>query len=284
LFADVGIEGMVVDGGPHPLTGAELANTAAVGGISTWGMFRIESVIDPLLEGGLGADEVLVRLETAIGDAAADGAVACKTVLAYRTGLAVDATATLRDARESLLGSESVPVRRRAKALRDLAFRRSLAQCADLGLPMQVHTGFGDSDIQMAQADPLGLEDLLRTPEAERAAVVLIHAAYPWHEKVAYLAAVRPSVWTEFSLVNLLSPATSADRLLRLVELAPTGRILTGSDGHGAPETHWQALWVLREAWSIVRDRLGGVARDRWLDEVESALLHDNAQQLYRLG
>ena len=95
---------------------------------------------------------------------------------------------------------------------------------------------------------------------------------------------MRPSVWAEFSLVNLLSPATSADRLLRLVELAPTGRILTGSDGHGAPETHWQALWVLREAWSMVRDRLGGVARDRWLDEVESALLHDNARQLYRLG
>ena len=32
--------------------------------------------------------------------------------------------------------------------------------------------------------------------------------------------------------------------LLRLLDLAPTGRLLVGSDGHGVPETHWFALGV----------------------------------------
>jgi hypothetical protein len=285
LFADVGLAGMLLDGGPRYVDPDALAGYRdAAGGIPMWPLLRLESVIDPLLSAGGGADEILDAVRAAVSAAAGAGAVGCKTVLAYRTGLAVDADATLADARRSVRdGGDGVPVRRRAKALRDLVLRRTLAQCGELGLPVQVHTGFGDSDLRLVDADPLGLDDLLRTPEARRAAVVLIHAAYPWHEQVAYLAAVRASVWAEFSLVNLLSPATSADRLLRLIELAPAGRILVGSDGHGSPETHWFALGVLRDAWAQVRARLGGLARDGWLDDVERAIFADNARALYRL-
>jgi predicted TIM-barrel fold metal-dependent hydrolase len=285
LFADVGLSGMLLDGGTHFVDPGALAEYESVaGGIPMRSLLRLETVIDPLLAAGCGADEVLDAVGEAVSAAAAAGAVGCKTVLAYRTGLAVDADATLADARRSVRDAGTdLPVPRRAKALRDLVLRRALAQCGELGLPVQVHTGFGDSELRLADADPLGLDDLLRTPEARRAAVVLIHAAYPWHEQVAYLAAVRESVWAEFSLVNLLSPATSADRLLRLVELAPTGRILVGSDGHGPPETHWFALGVIRDAWARVRAGLGGLARDGWLDDVERAILADNARTLYGL-
>lgn len=283
LFDDVGVAGMLLDGGPHPVGPSQLHELQAVSGVPSWSLFRIEAVLDPLIEQNLGAEEILSAVSDAVAEAAAAGAVGCKTVLAYRTGLAVDAAATMADARRSLEGGSAEPTRRRGKALRDLVLRRTMAQCGDLGLPLQVHTGFGDSDLRLVDADPLGLDEVLRTPEGQHAAVVLIHAAYPWHEKVAYLAAVRPSVWAEFSLVNLLSPATSGQRLLNLIELAPTGRILVGSDGHGAPETHWYALGVLRRAWAEVRDQLGGIARDSWLDEVERAIFAGNARELYRL-
>jgi predicted TIM-barrel fold metal-dependent hydrolase len=113
---------------------------------------------------------------------------------------------------------------------------------------------------------------------------VLIHAGYPWHEQVAYLAATRQSVWAEFSLVNLFSPLTTADRLLRLIDLAPTSRMVLGSDGHGSPETHWFALGTLREAWSDIAQRLGPLVRARWLDDVERAIFAGNALELYRNG
>jgi predicted TIM-barrel fold metal-dependent hydrolase len=274
---------MLLDGGPHPVGPSRLQELQTVSGIRTWSLFRIEAVLDPLIEQGLGAEAILAAVSDAVAAAAAAGAVGCKTVLAYRTGLAVDAEATLADARRSLESGGTEPARRRGKALRDLVLRRTMAQCGELGLPLQVHTGFGDSDLRLVDADPLGLDDVLRTPEGRHASVVLIHAAYPWHEKVAYLAAVRSSVWAEFSLVNLLSPATSAQRLLKLIELAPTGRILVGSDGHGAPETHWFALRVLRRAWAEVRDQLGGITRESWLDGVEEAIFAGNARELYRL-
>lgn len=286
LFDDVGLITMLLDGGPQPLDPPALADYAALTNRPLRSMFRVEAALDPMIEAGLGAQEILDGVSDAISAAAATGAVACKTVLAYRTGLAVDATATLLDAQASLNTphNDALPIRRRGKALRDLVLRQTLAQCGDLELPLQVHTGYGDSELRLADADPLGLDDILRTPEGQHAQVVLIHAAYPWHEKVAYLAAARTSVWAEFSLVNLLNPATSARRLLELIELAPTTRILVGSDGHGPPETHWFALTVLRQAWAQVRTQLDALTRPSWLDEVEHNIFANNARTLYRLS
>ena len=207
-----------------------------------------------------------------------------KTVLAYRTGLRVDPGTTLEQARDSVAhtATDGVAVRRRAKALRDLVLLRTLEQCAAHGLPLQVHTGFGDGDVRLVDAEPILLDDLLRTPVASAAPVVLIHGGFPWHEQVAYLAAVRPMVWAEYSLANLMSPTTTADRLLRVVDLAPTDRVLLGTDGHGPPETHWFAACVLREAWVDVRRRLDGTTRTAWLDEVEHGIFAGNARLLYR--
>lgn len=127
------------------------------------------------------------------------------------------------------------------------------------------------------------LEDVLRKPEGEAARVVLIHGGFPWHEQVAYLAAVGLGVWVESSLSNLVSPASTADRLLRLLDLAPTGRLLVGGDGHGVPETHWFALGVVRDGWSVMQDRLGAASRAGWIDDVERNVLADDGRRLYRL-
>lgn len=127
------------------------------------------------------------------------------------------------------------------------------------------------------------LEDVLRKSEGEAARVVLIHGGFPWHEQVAYLAAVGLGVWVEFSLSNLVSPASTADRLPRLLDLAPTGRLRVGGDGHGVPETHWFALGVVRDGWSVMRDRLGAASRAGRLGGVERNVFADNARRLYRL-
>lgn len=118
LFDDVGLDGMLLDGGPHPLGAARLHELQTVSGVPSWSLFRIEAVLDPLIEQGLDAEEVLSGVSDAIAAAAAAGAVGCKTVLAYRTGLAVDAGASLADARRSLAAGTAEPTRRRGKALR----------------------------------------------------------------------------------------------------------------------------------------------------------------------
>ncbi len=282
LFADVGLTGMLLDPGAETFpTGRGVAAYAELAGAPMWELVRIEPLVDRLIGAGTRTPEILAAVDGLLAAAAARGAVGAKTVLAYRTGLAVDPYASVQAAEQSL--DSRLPVRRRAKALRDLLFRHVLATCAELDLPLQVHTGFGDSDLRLAGADPVLLDDVLHTPEGEAAKVVLIHGGFPWHEQVAYLAAVRPGVWVDFSLSNLVSPATTADRLLRLLDLCPTGRLVVGSDGHGAPETHWFALHVLRDAWAVVRARLGSATRTGWLDDVEQAVFTGNVRALYRL-
>lgn len=285
LFTDSGTTGMVMDAGWQGAAPGAADAYAGVSGLPVWELARLEPVIDRLLGEDLTVREIIDAFDSFIETAARGGAVGFKTVIAYRTGLAVEADVSVARAEKGLATdrASNVAVRRSGKALRDLLFVRLLGHCGDLDKPLQVHTGFGDSEIRLAESDPLLLEEALRTPAASRADVVLIHASFPWHEQAGYLASVRPRVWTEFSLCNLFSPVTTADRLLRILDIAPAGRITFGSDGHGPPESHWFGIVVLRDAWRAVRDRLAGMASQGWLDDAERRMFEANARALYRL-
>jgi predicted TIM-barrel fold metal-dependent hydrolase len=246
----------------------------------------LEPVIDRHISEGDGVVEVIDAVDAFMDQAVRDGVVGFKTVIAYRTGLAVDVGVS-RVRAERNLGSDrgaGLPVRRTGKSLRDLLFIHVLERCADLQRPLQVHTGIGDSEIRLAESDPLLLDEALRSPAASSSDVVLIHGSYPWHEQAGYLASVRPRVWTEFSLCNLFSPMTTADRLLRILDIAPAGRITVGSDGHGIPESHWFGAVVVRDAWEDVRKRLRGSVREGWLDDVRERIFERNARELYGLS
>jgi predicted TIM-barrel fold metal-dependent hydrolase len=286
LFADAGTTGMLMDAGWHGMPPGSAQRFAEVAGVPVWELVRLETVVDGLLADGASADEILHDVDAYMERAVRDGAVGFKTILAYRTGLAVDVTVTRERAERELSNDRAagVAVRRTGKALRDLIFLRTLERCAELHRPLQVHTGFGDSEIRLAESNPLLLDEALRTPAASAVDVILIHGSFPWHEQAGYMASVRPRVWVELSLSNLFSPATTADRLLRLLDIAPAARTTLGSDGHGLPESHWFGTVVLRDAWAQVRDRLRMSVSERWLDDVEQRIFEGNARELYSLG
>ncbi|MGC2192570.1 MAG: amidohydrolase family protein [Candidatus Dormiibacterota bacterium] len=284
LFADARIEGLVLDPGsyqedPAPAT-QEMATITAT---KVRPIMRLDPLLDRLISEGLTASEILAAAEQAVHQAPDQGYVGLKTILAYRTGLKVDPDATLKEADASLKNTKELPTRRRGKALRDLICRKTLGWATELDLPIQFHTGFGDSELRLSEADPLLLEELLLTPEGTAATVVLIHGSYPWHEQLAYLTLVRPNVHAELSLFNLFAPVTVAQRLERVLELAPASRVMCGTDGHGSPETYWFAAHVLREAWAKVRqDWAAAGARKAWLTSLEDSIFRANAARLYR--
>jgi hypothetical protein len=283
LFDDAGIDGMVMD---EPVNEpSNPGDYAAIAGRPIWSMARIDPLVDDLLDRGASAAEVVSAVEAAMNDAASGGAVAFKTALAYRTGLHVVPDVTLDDAQRSLDAEAAVPVRRRGKPLRDLVMRTALGRAADLDLPFQIHTGFGDSYLRLTESSPLLLEELLRTPEGAKARVVLIHGSFPWHQQAAYLASVRPNVWVELSLSNLFAPVGTSERLVQMLDIAPTGRILLGSDGHGAPETHWFGCRTLLDAWRDAERLLAQAgARHDWVERTRRALFEENARAVYALS
>lgn len=283
LFADAGIEGMIIDEGVSTAEAGSLEQYSEVAGVPMAYLARIDPLVDEAIGQGATAIEIVEAVSSFMADAAAGGAVGFKTVLAYRTGLGVDPAADL-DAAESSLRDEVV-VRRRGKPLRDLVMRRLLGVAHELDRPVQIHTGFGDSEIRLAESHPLLLEELLRTREGSAAEIVLIHGSHPWPEEAAYLAATRPNVYVELSLSNLFVPLKVSDRLARLLDMAPREKLIMGSDGHGSPETHWFACNQLKQAFSEVSDLIvaaGG--RPSWVEETRQAVFAENARRLYSLS
>ena len=283
LFADAGIKGVVLDPGWRlDATTAQAERFEELIGCPVRPILRLEPLIDRMVAEGALAQEVFDAVRDAVEQAPASGYRGFKTIIAYRTGLAVDPTADLERAQRSLDETAGLPPRRRGKALRDLILRSALGWAAELGLPFQIHTGFGDSEIRLSEANPLLLEELLLTPEGRAATVVLIHGAYPWHEELAFLTLARPNVYAEISEFNLYAVATVANRLEQILDFAPTARVLCGTDGHGHPETYWFGAHVLHEAWVTVRQRWERQgARRPWLEQVESDIMESNTARLY---
>lgn len=285
LCDDAGIAGMILDFGVGAADASALATFERLMGRPVWWLARIDPIVDEMIEAGTAATEILGAVEHLMTAAVAGGAVGFKTIAAYRTGLGVDPEVDVRAAQASLADHAHEPTRRRAKALRDLVTRTVLERAADFGLPVQFHTGFGDSELRLAESNPLLLEDLLRSPAGRAATIVLIHGAYPWHEELAYLATVRPNVHAEISLSNLFAPVGTSERILRMVELAPREKLLVGSDGHGLPETHWFGCRIARDGFAQAAARLlDAGARATYVDTLRRAMFEDNARRIYRLS
>jgi predicted TIM-barrel fold metal-dependent hydrolase len=155
--------------------------------------------------------------------------------------------------------------------------------CVPLGLPLQVHTGFGDSDLTLHRSDPSRLTPLLRALPAGPP-VVLLHC-YPFHRQAGYLASVFPQVALDVSLaVNHVGPRASVV-LAETLELAPFGSVLYASDGFGLAELHHLGAVLFRDAL--------GRLLDKWLAEdvlslpdarrFAEMIAAGNARRVYRL-
>lgn len=282
LFRDAGLQALIMDPAFPPDAAQNLDVYRALAGCPIHPILRIESVMDPLIEANATLSELVAAVDEAMERAVREGYVGFKSIIAYRTGLAVDADVTAGVAERSL--RSDVPVKRRGKPARDFVLRRSLGTAVELGRPFQIHSGMGDSDIRLGESNPLLLEELLRTAEGSASRVVLIHGSYPWHEELAYLAWTRPNVWADLTLFNLFSPVTTADRLLRVVDLAPARKILVGTDAYHEPELFWFGSLVISEAWDTVASSLQQAgARRSWLHDIRDQIFELNARELYAI-
>ncbi|KAJ3245295.1 hypothetical protein HK104_007971, partial [Borealophlyctis nickersoniae] len=71
------------------------------------------------------------------------------------------------------------------------------------GVPVQVHTGVGDKDLDLLQANPLLLRNLLNHPISAKTKIVLLHV-YPYAREAGYLASVYDQVYVDFGEADLI--------------------------------------------------------------------------------
>jgi predicted TIM-barrel fold metal-dependent hydrolase len=251
-------------------------------------VFRLETCAQALLAEALPCDDFLAALRGRLR-AAARTAVALKTIIAYRSGLAVRAWP-----RPDVVGAYDAALARvRAggsprlveKPLLDTLFLTALEVAAETDRPLQIHTGFGDPDIDLLQANPLLLRPVLEGPRATPARLVLLHMAYPYVREAAFMASVWPGVHVDLSLaIPFLGPGV-VPPLIELLSLAPATKILYGSDVGALPElfavvADWGRA-ALGEALGWLVER-GGLTDDEARRDA-ARILSGNAGALYRL-
>jgi hypothetical protein len=289
LLDDAGIEALLVDtgyGGPGTLLPGDLEREADR---TVREIVRIESVAEELLAMGGPATDTLNGLvdafEERIVEAIEGGAVALKSVLAYRAGLHMESNGVgeLRGAFERLdLAAQG---RRFDDPVLGPFLVRRAAEVAGLwSVPLQFHTGFGDEDIRLPSADPALLRPLLHDPRTEACPIVLLHC-YPFVGGAAAMAGAYPQVYLDLSLAIPLAEPFAADLVREALGLCPAGKLLAASDGHTFPEMHWWGATVWRRALATVlaAEVERGDLDDAAAADLTSRILGGNAARLYGL-
>jgi uncharacterized protein len=281
LLRACGATDLLVDTGLHGRALCDLHELASLAQAPTHEVTRVESVAEHLAAGVTAA-----RFGQAVAEALAEHAtrsVAFKTIAAYRVGLDLPAVAPARIEVERAAGRWLAECERTGRYRLDdpTLVAHGVHSCLPFGLPIQVHTGYGDPDLTLDRSDPSLLMPLLRARSSQ---VVLLHC-YPYHRQAAYLANVFPHVALDVSLaVNHVGPRAAAV-LAETLELAPFGSLLYASDGYGLPELHYLGAVLFRRA-------LGTVFDDWFADDALTAadavrfarmIATDNARRIYRL-
>lgn len=210
-------------------------------------------------------------------------AVAFKTIAAYRGGLRLGTPEPGEAAAAYQRFLESSPLRLdgRSLPLRDHLLELALEVARRRGLPLQVHTGFGDADLDLEEANPLHLRPLL-----ERGARLVLLHGWPFAREASWLASVYPGAYLDFGLaVPFLSVAGMRATVRQLLELAPLGKVLFSTDASRIPELFWLgARWGRRVLGEVLEecvadsDLSAGEAED-----TAERILAGNARELYRL-
>ena len=252
-------------------------------------ILRLETLAQALIVQHETFDAVLDAYSARVERAGADGFVGLKSIIAYRTGLAVqpvsrsDAAAAFGPVKER--ARREGGVRLAAKPLTDYLLVRALEIAARQALPVQIHTGFGDPDLDLREANPLHLRPLLENGQYASVPFVLLHASYPYVRELGYLAAIYPNVHADVGLAIPHLAAEIPTMLRQLLSLAPSTKVVYSSDASQIPELFWLAArWGRRGLGTILDElvALGALDGDEALT-VARRVLGGNAAKIYGL-
>jgi uncharacterized protein len=288
LCHDAGIRGLLVDSAYPPGT-LSLSQLQAGFGCRVGEVVRLETLEEELLLTAPDFASFEDCFRGALHAAKRRSAVALKSIVAYRSGLAVQRV-PVSEARQTFqqlkaLVERQGRIRLAAKPLLDYCIGIALEEARRLELPVQFHTGFGDPDIDILTANPALLQPILTDPRHAGVPIIILHMGYPYVRESAFLASLYPDVCVDISLVVPLLRALVPHLLRELLALAPATKILYGSDGHSQPEMFWLGAqcgrWALNEV-------LGGWIEDGTVKEQEALDIAEricfrNALEVYRL-
>jgi len=285
LLRGSGVARYLIDTGFEAPGSLSLAEMAEVSGGQVDEIVRLEAVAEQLARSGCGAAEFAARFRDTLWERSA-AAVGLKSIVAYRFGLDFDPEPPSAADVTAAAGRWLSEVERTGlvRLTDPVLLRQLLWTGAQRGLPLQLHTGFGDRDLDLHRADPLLTAGFLKQVEPLGVPVMLLHC-YPFHRNAGALAQIFPHVYFDVGLALHYTGARADTIVAETMELAPFSKILFSSDAYGPPELHYLGALLWRRAIGRV---LGGWASaGDWSQpdaiRVAAMIASGNAARVYQL-
>lgn len=251
-------------------------------------ILRLETLAESLIRKHTTFDAFIDDLALVFANARANGYVALKSIVAYRSGLDIgypsreEAMVAFNAMQLTLRRTDTI--RLESKPLCDYLLRILLEEAATQQLPVQIHTGFGDRDADLRKANPLHLRSIIEA--FSKVQFVLLHAGWPYHRELAHLASIYGNVWLDLSLAIPFATTGIPNMLRDIIGMAPFSKLMFATDAFTMPEIYWLACrwgrWGLSQVLQeFVHEEF--LSHDEaW--EMATAILAGNASRLYNLG
>jgi uncharacterized protein len=252
---------------------------------------RLETLAEDLVARCRRPEDWLDAVRGALAAAVAGGAVAVKTIAAYRASLRLrwhdhqEVRTAYAALRQNLRGRTPG---RRPRLTGDVLCHTLLfvaaEECVRLGVPLQVHCGIGDPDEDIAETSPVGLRPLFVHERYADLRLVLLHC-YPYHREAAYLCSVHAGAYMDLSLSVWLAASDGARAMAEVVGICPWTKLLYATDASRLPEVYLIAAELHRVA---LAEAFGELVTRQLLtfDEAHDAgrqVLAGNARRLYQV-
>lgn len=286
LMRDAGLTGLVVDDG-YPQPRIDPAILAREYALPIGSVVRIEPLILEALDAATSWPSLNETFTAKLDQAVAAGAIAIKSIIAYRSGLDIawpadedlEAHFTRWRAAGFPRGRE-----RSAKIMRDALIYSAADVAKRHDVAFHFHCGGGDSDILLDHARPALMFPFLKDRFEQD--VLLIHAGWPWTDEAAFITSVLPRVYVETSLATPWASLALEQKLATLLGIAPPRKVLYGSDASSEPEILWFSARMTRKV--LARVLAGGIGSGWLVDKEAQTIAEDvlagNVRRLHRLG
>ncbi|MEU9485005.1 amidohydrolase family protein [Streptomyces decoyicus] len=247
---------------------------------------RLEAVLEDVARTGVAAADLPARFREVLAERTAH-AVGLKSIVAYRHGFDFEPEPptereVVRAAGAWLEASQATGAYRVSDPV---LLRFALWAGVERGLPIQLHAGYGDPDVELHRCDPLLLTRFIKLVEPRGVDLLLLHC-YPFQRNAGYLAQVFPQVYFDVGLGVNYTGARSDAVVAESLELAPFAKILFSSDAWGPPELHHLGALLWRRG--LTRALARWVEEGDWhLDDavrVARMIGRDNARRVYGLA
>jgi len=291
LYEDANIEGLIIDDGYSEVSVAsglqrrDYEDFEQKAPVWLRRVSRIEPLFQNAVDQSKSFDDFVQKFDDAVTDAVKNKhAVAFKSIIAYRSGLNIQRPSEA-DIKKDYEVSKTTRSRN-VKHIRDWYIYRVIKRAPDLGVALHIHAGIGDIDIVFKYCSPMNMYDLLKDQMTWKTKIVFIHGGYPFSQEAAFFAGTLKNIYVDLSMmIPMASTLGAMEKTMHILDLAPTTRVVYGSDGGVIPEIHWVGAKIGRQ---VLEGVLGNYVKAGVFDEEEAheaarLILSGNSKRMYKL-